>query len=98
MDDLGLKCGSEKVAAKVFKGLNGREVLINLIDYRSEKSRFLIGVDADLYDLAGEVSCRLYGVDGQEAGLKAKLSHGKLLVEIPPFKGKVASIIIESLQ
>jgi hypothetical protein len=98
MDDLGLKCGSEKVVAKVFKDLKGRRVLINLIDYRPEKSRFLIEVDTDLYDLAGEVACRLYGVDGQEAGLKAKLNRGKLLVEIPPFKGKVASIIIESLQ
>jgi hypothetical protein len=98
MDDLGVRCASAKVVAKAFKGLDGRRLLINLVDYRSEKSRLLIEVDSELYSLAGEVSCKLYAVDDQEAGLEAKLRQGKLLVEVPPFKGKVASIILERLQ
>jgi hypothetical protein len=96
MDDLGLKCYSEKVVVKAFKGCDGRSLLINIIDYRSEKnSCFLIEVDADFYSFTGEVECKLYTVDGQDADLNARLVHGKLVVEIPPFKDKVASIILK---
>jgi len=97
MDDLGVKCYSEKVIAKVFKSLDGIRVLINLVDYRPEKKCFMIEVDAEFYNIAGGVKCRLYAVDGQEAELDAKLERGKLLIEIPPFNGKVASIILERL-
>lgn len=95
MDDLGVRCTSEKVVVKAFKGLDGRRVLINLVDYRTEKNRLLIEVDAELYSLTGGALCKLYAVDDEEAGLEVKLRQGKLLVEVPPFKGKVASIILE---
>ncbi|MEM2057898.1 MAG: hypothetical protein QXO76_06605, partial [Thermoproteota archaeon] len=98
MDDLGVKCCSEKVVAKVFKCSDGRSLLINLIDYRPEKNSFLMEIDADFYHFSGEVACRLYALDGQEASLDVKLMQGKLLVEIPPFNGKVASIVLKHLQ
>lgn len=97
MDDLGVKCDAEKVVAKAFKGLDGRRILINLIDYRSERKEFLIEIDADSYNLTGEVACKLYAVNDQEADLNVKLRQGKLLVEVPLFEGKVASIILERL-
>lgn len=98
MDDLGVKCCSEKVVAKVFKCSDGRSLLVNLIDYRPEKNNFLMEIDADFYNFSGEVACRLYALDDQEAALDVKLMQGKLLIEIPPFNGKVASIVLKKLQ
>jgi hypothetical protein len=95
MDDLGVKCEAEKVVTKVFKGLDGRRVLINIVDYRPEKNSFLIEVDAKLYCLTGKEACKLYAVDDQEAELQLKLKERKLLIEVPPFKGRVASIVLE---
>lgn len=97
VDDLGIWCTSKKVLVKAFKGLDGKRILINILDYRGERRKFQIGMDVAFYGLSNEVICRFYAMDDEEVKLKSMLSQGKLLIEIPPFKGNVASVVLEKL-
>ncbi|MGB9759607.1 MAG: DUF6259 domain-containing protein [Thermoproteota archaeon] len=94
IDDLGVRCLYKKVILKAFKSFNDETLLINVLDYRKQKEPFTIKVDKSVVKSATKkLTAKMYTFE-EELRLNLRSEKNSLLLEVPGFRGKVASIIL----
>jgi hypothetical protein len=97
MDELGVRRRPERVAVKVFKGLDGRSLLINVIDYGVAKRAITLELDPQALGVEGSFTAVLHSLGGQVHEVKASCREGVLSLVLPPIEGKVGSIVVQRL-
>lgn len=96
-DDIGLKCTCEGVAAKCFRSIDQNNLLVNFVDYRTNRGPFTISIDRSVHPILGHLTATMYTIDEEVFDLVPKTTDKTVDVVIPDFAGKVASLLLSRM-
>jgi len=96
VDDLGIRALPDKVIAKLFVGAEGGQLLINLVDYRDTRGKIRVELDSGRLGLKGGRTCALYSTGDKVLEVKPRVEGDSLVLDLPEFRGRVASVCLMS--
>jgi len=98
LDDIGLRSCPDKVVIKVFRSLDDRRILLNLIDYGGKMRRIRIELDPTELGLEGGLSGIFYATKEHVQVIDPRYERGALVLDLPQFEAKVATVVLERKQ